>query len=414
MNRSDFKKKTFTHIPVYSGDVSGAASALYEMGGMTVIHDPSGCNSTYNTHDELRWEKKESLIYISGLRESDAIRGNDSRLINDTLSALSSLKQRPSFIAVCNSPVPDIIGTDFSAITRLIELRSGIRTFYVPTNAMHDYTTGAANAFLALAKVFLTSERLSAARSGKSVNLLGLTPFEFPYESQIDCLYSLLEDAGLTVASNWGRGSACHSAGSIERAVLADVSLVVSSTGILAADYLYRNYGIPYVIGDPVFSTSPSASSDLFQRKTIDSLYAAMESGSCENVYMDILGASQWKIRNEASPVTAFIGEPVMMGSAAASFSLSHPGKKVRLIAATETKSHGLISSEVISPCGEAEIADAIIDCSTILGDPLLKNAAHGSKRGFCSDKQRWINMPHLAMSGRMFIASPKAFIPQM
>ena len=146
MNRADFKKKTFTHIPVYSGDVSGAASALYEMGGMTVIHDPSGCNSTYNTHDELRWEKKESLIYISGLRESDAIRGNDSRLINDTLSALSSLKQRPSFIAVCNSPVPDIIGTDFSAITRLIELRSGIRTFYVPTNAMHDYTTGAANA----------------------------------------------------------------------------------------------------------------------------------------------------------------------------------------------------------------------------------------------------------------------------
>ena len=33
-------------IPVYTGDVSGAASALYELGGMVVIHDPSGCNST--------------------------------------------------------------------------------------------------------------------------------------------------------------------------------------------------------------------------------------------------------------------------------------------------------------------------------------------------------------------------------
>ena len=43
-------KKTYRILPVYTGDVSGAASALYELGGMTVIHDPSGCNSTYNTH----------------------------------------------------------------------------------------------------------------------------------------------------------------------------------------------------------------------------------------------------------------------------------------------------------------------------------------------------------------------------
>ena len=41
-------RKTYRILPVYTGDVSGAASALYEFGGMTVIHDPSGCNSTYN------------------------------------------------------------------------------------------------------------------------------------------------------------------------------------------------------------------------------------------------------------------------------------------------------------------------------------------------------------------------------
>ena len=48
-------KKTYRILPVYTGDVSGFASALYELGGMCVIHDPSGCNSTYNTHDEIWW-----------------------------------------------------------------------------------------------------------------------------------------------------------------------------------------------------------------------------------------------------------------------------------------------------------------------------------------------------------------------
>ena len=42
-------------ISTYTADVSGVCSALYELGGMVVMHDPSGCNSTYNTHDEPRW-----------------------------------------------------------------------------------------------------------------------------------------------------------------------------------------------------------------------------------------------------------------------------------------------------------------------------------------------------------------------
>ena len=42
-------RQAYRILPVYSGDVSGVCSALYELGGMVVMHDPSGCNSTYNT-----------------------------------------------------------------------------------------------------------------------------------------------------------------------------------------------------------------------------------------------------------------------------------------------------------------------------------------------------------------------------
>ena len=74
-------RQTRRILPVTAGDISGAASALYELGGMTVIHDPSGCNSTYNTHDEIRWYDQKSLIYVSGLTDVDVINGDDDRLI---------------------------------------------------------------------------------------------------------------------------------------------------------------------------------------------------------------------------------------------------------------------------------------------------------------------------------------------
>ena len=85
-------KRSYKIIPIYTADVSGVCSALYELGGMTVMHDPSGCNSTYNTHDEIRWYDKDSLIYISGLSEIDAVMGNDAKFINDIEEAARELK----------------------------------------------------------------------------------------------------------------------------------------------------------------------------------------------------------------------------------------------------------------------------------------------------------------------------------
>ena len=49
------------------------------------MHDASGCNSTYNTHDEPRWYDFDSMVYISGLSEMEAIMGDfDETDINRT------------------------------------------------------------------------------------------------------------------------------------------------------------------------------------------------------------------------------------------------------------------------------------------------------------------------------------------
>ena len=141
-------RQSYRIIPVYTADVSGVCSALYELGGMVVMHDPSGCNSTYNTHDEIRWYEQDSLIYISGLTEIDAVMGNDAKFIHDIEEAAKEL--HPKFIALAGSPIPFMNGTDFPALAQVIETETGIPAFAVPTNGMHDYTYGAG---LALAKI---------------------------------------------------------------------------------------------------------------------------------------------------------------------------------------------------------------------------------------------------------------------
>ncbi|MBR5485900.1 MAG: hypothetical protein IKV41_05265, partial [Oscillospiraceae bacterium] len=81
-------KHVFRNLATYSADWAGVCSALYELGGLQVIHDASGCNSTYTTFDEPRWYEMDSHFYISALVEMDAVLGQgDNKLIADISEA---------------------------------------------------------------------------------------------------------------------------------------------------------------------------------------------------------------------------------------------------------------------------------------------------------------------------------------
>ena len=91
-------------------DYSGAASALFDLGGSVVMHDASGCTGNFTGYDEPRWMGSRSAVYCSGLRRMDAVLGNDEKFIVATLKAAEDLN--PSIIAYLGSPVPTVIGTD--------------------------------------------------------------------------------------------------------------------------------------------------------------------------------------------------------------------------------------------------------------------------------------------------------------
>ena len=50
------------------------------------------------------------MVYCSGLRELDAVLGNDEKFIRNICEAAKEM--HPNFIALVGSPVPMVIGTD--------------------------------------------------------------------------------------------------------------------------------------------------------------------------------------------------------------------------------------------------------------------------------------------------------------
>ena len=106
-------------LPPFAPDYSGVCGALFSLGGMVVIHDAAGCTGNYVNYDEPRWYDGGAMVYCSGLRELDAVLGNDEKLIRNICEAARRL--HPNFIALVGSPVPMVIGTDLEGIAAWIE-----------------------------------------------------------------------------------------------------------------------------------------------------------------------------------------------------------------------------------------------------------------------------------------------------
>ena len=224
------------------------------------MHDPSGCNSTYNTHDEIRWYDQDSLIFISGLTDIDAIMGNDEKFLQDIEEAAKELK--PKFIALASSPIPFMNGTDFPGLARALTARTGIPAFSVPTSGMHDYVYGAGLALAEIAGHFTgaaektgrcseaptESAERSTEKRNRKLNLLGATPLDLGPQSAVDAMKKRLKNYGWEILSTWAMGDTLEA---LSRAGEAAVNLVVSSVGIPAANVLKEKFGTPYVYAVP-------------------------------------------------------------------------------------------------------------------------------------------------------------------
>ena len=370
-------RQSYRIIPIYTSDVSGVCSALYELGGMVVMHDPSGCNSTYNTHDEIRWYDQDSLIFISGLTEIDAVMGNDEKFLSDIKEAAREF--HPKFIALVSSPIPFMNGTDFPALAKVLEIETGIPSFAVPTNGMHDYVYGAGIAFEEIAKRFVTEKEARGNYAKRTVNLLGATPLDFGPFPRVEELKNNLEKCGWEILSTWAMGDSLED---LVKAGNAEINLVMSSVGLRAAKALKEKFGTPYVIGTPYKEYAERISEALEKKIPMPALED--RKGWEKNTAIE-----DWK-----SQIVTLIGEPVTTTSLAALIEKEYHYKTKVLCPLEETD--GLIGSQDLKVSGEEEMENALKNAQIVVADPLY--------HPICPVECEFYERAHIAFSGRMFL----------
>lgn len=390
------RKRWHTHVftSTYTADVSGVCSAMYELGGMTILHDPSGCNSTYTTHDEPRWYDSKSLMFVSGLDEMTAVMGDDSVLIRDAVRAAADLK--PRFITLCGASIPHIISFDFKGVARLIERETGIPVLPVATDGLRSYISGAGLAFREWIRRFGDPEDAGREDAGQKdaglaerlrqygVNLLGVTPIDFSRQEIVDAMKQAFTDAGIPVNTCFAMGDSFETLTGVYRGA---VNVVVSSAGRIPARFMKGAAGIPFVEGLPL------------GREMTARLLAAVRETAADGKDRRIFEDKEAREPGAKRPVTGIgAGVPGTGGGARV------PHSTGILVIGEEIFSRTLaaaLGAEALWPSTDEGLDEDILmekvnAARLVIGDPLFRTVLRNPETKFSE-------FPHEGYSGRIF-----------
>lgn len=390
------RKRWHTHVftSTYTADVSGVCSAMYELGGMTILHDPSGCNSTYTTHDEPRWYDSKSLMFVSGLDEMTAVMGDDSVLIRDAVRAAADLK--PRFITLCGASIPHIISFDFKGVARLIERETGIPVLPVATDGLRSYISGAGLAFREWIRRFGDPEDAGREDAGQKdaglaerlrqygVNLLGVTPIDFSRQEIVDAMKQAFTDAGIPVNTCFAMGDSFETLTGVYRGA---VNVVVSSAGRIPARFMKGAAGIPFVEGLPL------------GREMTDRLLTAVRETAADGKDRRIFEDKEAREPGAKRPVTGIGGGVPGPGGGA-----RVPHSTGILVIGEEIFSRTLaaaLGAEAFWPSTDEGLDEDILmekvnAARLVIGDPLFRTVLRNPETKFSE-------FPHEGYSGRIF-----------
>ena len=392
-------KRWHTHVftSTYTADVSGVCSAMYELGGMTILHDPSGCNSTYTTHDEPRWYDTDSLMFVSGLDEMTAVMGDDSVIIADAVRAAEDLK--PRFITLCGASIPHIIAFDFKGVARMIEKKTGIPVIPVATDGLKSYVSGVGLSIREWIRRFgdktllpaeTSEDRLQRLRE-YGVNLLGVTPIDFSRMDNVNALKKVFTDAGIPINTCFAMGDSFENLQKVYRGA---VNMVVSSAGRIPARYLMGTAGIPWVEGLPAGAC--------MAEKILQALEETARDGVCRRVEEEepaaeeMAGAMSEVGRAETEQKEmSYPGRVLVIGEEVFARSLA-----MALNAGTLLREQGLRAEalwpDVDEGLDEDMLMEAVNTSRYVIGDPLFRTVLR-------NPETKLIPFPHEGYSGRIF-----------
>lgn len=259
------------YIAPFAPDQSGATAVFCELGGLVIILDAGGCAGNVCGFDEPRWFASKSAIFSAGLRDMDAILGRDDKLVEKIGKACKKIDG--NFVAVIGTPVPAVIGTDYAALRRMIEKKTGFVAVTVDTNGMELYDDGVRKASLELFRTFAGTDgagQVMVQKTGtdgavnrgetagtdtplKLLGVLGATPMDIVETETPDAIANYYKKEDWQQVSVYGMGAGLEA---VRQAGQARKNLVIAPAGLEAARYLKKKYGTPYEAEYPLATIS--------------------------------------------------------------------------------------------------------------------------------------------------------------
>ncbi|MCR5496043.1 MAG: nitrogenase component 1 [Treponema sp.] len=370
-------------LPPLAPDYSGAASALFELGGMIVIHDASGCTGNYTSYDEPRWLGSAVSVYCSGLRHMDAILGNDNLLVERIKKAAESIK--PKFIALLGSPVPMVIGTDFEGLATEIEYETGIPSIGLSTRGLAYYGKGANDAIIALMKK-VCPKKVEESERRDGINLLGVNPLDFSKDYNAKDFVELFEKNGIKVNCCMSMNCTFEQ---FKDSVYSKLNVVVSQSGYDTAIFMKEKYGIPFIVGTPM---------------------------AMGKIILEKVDSTKFKCQPQPSPVNKedkiFIVGDQVMGNSLREYLVAFGCPKDNIsVGILFDSSKELLEENDIVIKDEKHLRDTLKTCKyqKVVADPLVEQLIKKSDK----EKIKFFSMAHVAVSSKIFWDKPVRFLSQ-
>ena len=364
----------FHSLPSFAPDYSGFFSALHGLDGLLVLHDPSGCLGNYISCDEPRWYHDPRTVFTSLLKEMEAVTGDDSALVEKVVHAAEIF--HPPFICILSTPVPSLIGFDPHAAALTIQEQTGIPSFGVETTGFPTYQEGITHALALLNEHFMAP---APEKREKTVNVLGMTPLDYFINGEQEKLTALLDGLGWQVNAFVGGGD---SLADIENARAASCNIVMSMAALPLAQKMQREDGIPYWVGPPCGDTGIQYLAAFLNGEELP----APAEPKCDGA--KVLVVAEQAIANALRrqlQADEGCGEVTVASFFGLEESRTQPGDRLLK--------------------GERELKWLIADggFDIVVGDNLFQQ--------FCTPEQRFIPLPHPAVSSRLYWKNTRSFI---
>lgn len=237
------KRPVFRYVPPIACDFSGASSVLFGFASLNIFYCPASCTQPIAECDEIRG-LQESMVFHSVYGEVAAVMGSDKEFMEEA-EILCKKNDEAEFITIVSTPVPAIVGSDLSYMAAQLREKVKKPVIVIPTTGFESYYSGVQQTLIELAKNFMEKRE----KKKNQVNLIGYTPLSLGYESQFQEFIDILAQKDVYAH---GLPATIRTIEDFRRLAEGNLNVVLSHEGVGLAQYMEKNFQIPYILGLPI------------------------------------------------------------------------------------------------------------------------------------------------------------------